>query len=416
MKRVIVFVLLTSTLPVFANVNHINMSKISTETKLIAAFDIVFNNQHFYDHWSAEWRYDIPKEDLIKQLRLHYTSFAALTPKNQETDLLLGDIAHYLYNMDDSAYYRIAVRHYEDAIQKSPQDYRGYWFLGYHCSQSNVPVRAIQNFKRAEQLLPTQPPADFWSEYAMATALVNMPSHCLYAMDKEKMMTGQKGGFEQELGETIRGRIVPMDKNKSYGKKEIWSYDLDGKAIFISRALGTKILMDSTWEVSIYDYEKNQSAFIINPPKLSDSKKKEIGYTIAILMKTADDKATLEQYINTFVSKYPEKKKMVFSDKYEKMVAYEMKDKSMYPELGGGRFYMIGIERDAPAYPGLLLENPVVLPNGTNGEVHYYRAKNSQDRFKGKIFYAVILDTCEAIHAESLKVFKTFFDQQLIIE
>ncbi len=412
---VTLFTLTLITLQTSANVNYIDIDKITHDSKLITAFNIIKDNTKYYDHWSNQWSYDKPKQDLITQLREQYKSFSTLAT-NEETLLLLGDIAHYLYNMDDTAYYSIAEKNYLEAIRSNPKDYRAYWFLGYHYALSNVPVLAIDNFIKAEKILPSQQPADFWNDYAWATAVANMPSHCIYAMDKVKSISGKEGSFQQQLGETIYKRITPVDKNQSYGKKDIWTASQGNQIAFTSRPLGIKILVDSTWGVTLNDYQKNQTAFILNPPAIANKKGKEIHYTIAILMKTANDNDKLNDYVSRLISKYPDKKQISFSDKYEKMIAYEIKDKTMYQDIGGGHLYLIGLERNAPKYPGLLLENPVPIPEGNSNEMNYYVASDSKDRFKGRIFYAIILDSCEDIHAQSFAVFKSLFDNQIIIE
>lgn len=404
------------TVQVSANVNYIDISKISSDSKLIVAFNFVKDNTKYYDHWTTDWSYDKPKENLIKQLRDYFKDFSALTTKNEETYLLLGDIAHYLYNMDDTTYYSIAVKNYDAAVKSNPADYRCYWFLGFHYALSNVPTLAIDNLMKAEKLLPPEQPADFWNDYALATAVTNMPSHCIYAMDKVKSISGKEGSFQQQLGETIYKRIIPMDKNETYKKEDVWTASQGDKITFTSRPLGIKILVDSTWDLQIYDYQKNQGVFIITPPTIANKKGKEIHYTVAILMKTANDNEKLSDYINKFVSKYSDKKHITFSDKYDKMIAYEIHDKTMYQDIGGGHLYMIGIERNAPNYPGLLLENPATMPKGNAGEVTYYTASDSKDRFKGKIFYAIMLDSCEDINEQSLAIFKTLFNNQIIIE
>jgi len=77
---------------------------------------------------------------------------------------------------------------------------------------------------------------------------------------------------------------------------------------------------------------------------------------------------------------------------------------------------MVGIERKVPDYPGLILESPVALSGGEMGKVSYYTASNSKNRFKSRIFYLIMLDTCEDIHEQSFAVFRTLFDKQIIIE
>ena len=417
MKKIItLFFLSLVPFQAFANVHHIDITKISNDNKLVNAFNFIKDNTEYYDHWSSKWSYDKSKEDLKQQLREHFKKFSVLTTKNQETYLLLGDIAHYLYNLDDTAYHDIAVTNYNAAIKSNPGEYRSHWFLGYHYALSNAPNSAIDNFLKAEKLLPQQQPADFWNDYACATGLANMPSHSIYAMDKVKSISGKEGSFQQQLGKAIHKRIIPIDKNEFHDKSEIWKAIEGDKVTFTSRPLGIKIAVDSIWKLEIYDYQKSQGAFIMNPPSIKNKKGKEINYTIAILMKTVEDGDNLSDHTSKFVSDYPDKKQISFSDKYGKMIAYEIKDKSTYQDIGGAHLYMIGIERNAPEYPGLLLENPETLPKGKSGEVTYYAATESKDRFKGKIFYVIMLDTCEDIHDQSLKIFKSLFDNQITIE
>jgi hypothetical protein len=404
------------TLNIVANINYIDISKISDDAKHLNAFNYIKENVQYYEHRKSEWPFEKPKQEFIDKLHENYATFSSISKKNTELYLLLGDISHYLYNLDDSVYFKNAVSNYNSAIKKSPNDYRSYWFLGFHYALSNEPAKATDNFILAEKLLPKEHPADFWNEYAMATAISNMPSHSIYAMDRAKKILGKAGSFEEQLGETVLKRIEPVDKFKSFKKKEIWSASFEEKSTFISRPLGIKILIDSTWNLKVTDYEKGQTAFLMTPPDLKNKNGKEISYTIAIIMKTASNKESLGDYINDFVSKYATRKKITFSDKYNGMITYEIQDKTMYKTMGGAHLYMIGIERFAPKYPGLLLEKPMNMPVNKTGELSYYEAATSQDRFKGKIFYAILLDCSEDIHEEAITIFKNLFDNQIVIE
>lgn len=417
MKRIFLWALSGMlSLNAWANINYIDRTKIGNEPRLAAVVDYLTDNQQFFDHWSSEWNYALPKNGFIAALHDNYQLAASVVPKNAELYLLLGDISSYLYNLDDTAYYCKAVENYQLAIEASPDDYRGYWFLGHHYASSNAPIPAIENFKNAEQRLPPNEPADFWNDYAWATAVANMPSHCSYAMDKVKLITGQAGSFEEQLGSTIRNRIEPLDKRKSFAKEELWTATEGEQMNFCCRPLGIKVTIDADWGLMLYDFEKGQTAFVISPPAIKNKKGAEIGYTIGILMKTAEANENLADYLNGFVSPYPKKTKIAFSDKYDKLIAYELIDKSVYTEMGGAHMYVIGIERMAPAYPGLLLEEPASLPQGTPGEVSYYQPLNCKDRFDGKLFYAIMLDSCEDINEQSLAVLKELFNQQIVIE
>lgn len=399
-----------------SNINFIDINKITIESECAKAFYSIMDNQDYYNHWISEWKYNKTREELIKLLKYSYTTFANLKTKNSELYLLLGDISHYLYNLNESSYFETAVNNYKTAIKNNPADYRVYWFLGYHYALSNRPNEAIEYFNYAEKLLPKEQPSEFWNDYAWTTGVANMPSHSIYAMDKVRSITGNKGSFEMQLGETIRRRILDVDKNKAYTREEIWAVSKGDKWTFLSRQLGIKILVDSTWQLAAYDYNNRQGAFAIMPPRIKGKSGKDVGYTIAVIMKVADESDNLESYLNIFTSKSPNKTKKVFSNKYEKIVAYEIKDPNLYPEMGGSHLYVIGIERAEPQYPGLVLENPMTFPNDSSKEVSYYRAIESKNRFKGKIFYAIMFDSCEAIFEKSFPICKDFFENQIQTE
>ena len=399
----------------FADVHYIDISKITSDSKLVDAFTFVKDNTPYYEVWTNQWNYDIPKDQLIKKLHGIYEEFSALPKKNEELYLLLGDIAHYLYNMDDQPSYELAVSNYEQAINANPDDYRAYWFLGYHYGLANVPKLAFVNFNKARKLLPEDQPADFWNNYAWESSIANMPEHSIYAMDKVRSITGQEGTFEQQLGSAVRKQIVPVDKDSTYKWKNLWTYDKGDMISFTSLPLGIEVSVDSMWHLSIYDYNNHQSGFVITPPAIANSKGTDITYTIGIIMKTPGKNEKLADFVKKVTSQYRDNKEITFSTKYDKMIAYESRDSTIYPNIGGGHFYTIGIERDEPKYPGLHFETPASAPM-KSGELSYFKAPEHRERFKGRIFYIIMLDTCEDIFSQSSSLFKSLFDNQIIIE
>ena len=74
-KAILILIVSLMSAGTFANVNFIDISKISSDTKLVTAFNYVRDNQQYYDHWTTDWSYDKPKEELIKNLRDNYATF-----------------------------------------------------------------------------------------------------------------------------------------------------------------------------------------------------------------------------------------------------------------------------------------------------------------------------------------------------
>ncbi len=414
-RRLLVLLLFTSTNS-FGNIHYIYFEKIPEANEYKAQIDFLKQNLQYFDHWQPQWTYDVNKESLIQGLVDSYDKFSATDDNNVERVLLLADIAHYLYNLEEDKYFEISETLYKKAIKLAPDDYRPYWFIAKHYALANVIDSAILNFLKAEQLLPDKVPVDFWEDYSFGFAMANMPSHCIFSMDRAREILGRPGYFEEQLGNSIKERIKPLDRDSTYSNRQLWTVAEGDMLSFISRPLGIKFLIDSTWRVSIQEYQNHQSGIILIPPALKNNQGREITYTIAILIKVARNGDNLNAYIDQFVAKYSPEKTDDFTGRFAGTISFEIQDKNLYRDIGGAHFHMIGLERNKPKYPGLLLEEPNLLPQGNTEKITFYRPGDTKDRFDGKIYYAIMLDVCEDIYPEAHRVFKKFFESQLIIE
>jgi len=415
MKRVLLFLFLVISYSGFGNVKYINIEKIQNFQNFSSQFKFITDHVKYYDHWSQEWNYPIAKSELMKELENCYDLFLKNDTTNLESILLLGDISHYLYNLDVEKYYSIACRYYQNAIALYPNDYRSYWFLAYHYSLSNKQIESIQYLLKAEALLPPEVPAAFWDEYALATAIAKMPSHSIFAMEKAKEISGKPSFTESQLGVNIRNQLKAIKSDTSILYKNLWSADQGDLLAFVSRALGLKFVIDSTWKLQFFDYKKFATGLMITPPALKGKNNKEITYSIGIIINIARKENNLEEFVKKFTASYKTKNKIAFTSKYQENLAYEVKDMSTYQNMGGAHMVYVGIEQKNPKYPGLKLENPHSLPEGNTG-MNYYRIIDSKTRFKENIDYLVMLDVCEDIYEDAYKIFKNFFDNQLVIE
>lgn len=53
----LLFFLIVITASAFANVDYIDMSRISNDNKLVTGFNFIKANKEYYDHWTNEWNY-----------------------------------------------------------------------------------------------------------------------------------------------------------------------------------------------------------------------------------------------------------------------------------------------------------------------------------------------------------------------
>lgn len=401
---------------VSGNINYIKIDSIPESERNFDKYIFIKDNERLINHWTPDWTYTVKKETLIKELKDCFDAYSKCNRQNVEVDLLLGDISHYLYNLNETKYYEIAVNYYKKAIDLSPNDYRPLWFLANHFALSDVPEKAIDYFYKSQKLLPSNEPSDFWEEFCFASSTANMPSHCLYAMDKVRKLTGEPGNFELQLGQIMRNRIQPVKIDSTYTKKDIWSYFSDSLSTFICRPLGIKFSIAPDWNVGLYDYKNNRGFITIEPPGIKNKKGRTITYTIAIIIKVSQPNEKFEDFIDPLISKYPEKTVAKIATKYTGQLSFDFLDKEVYKEIGGAHMNLIGFERNEPEFAGLLFEQPLSTPQSKSGKIQYYRAANVMDRFKGKIYYAFMLDACEDIYDEAFKVFEDVFEKQIVIE
>lgn len=417
MKLTLAFLLLLFSSTSIANIHLIDFKKIEQGTDHSKQFDYLKENAWYCTYWQPTWTYDINRDSLISNLKSIYSVFDGLKViENVELELLRGDIAHYLYNLDVKEFYDPAVSHYKKAIKLSPNDYRGFWFLGFHYNQADFGPGSFSYFTKAQSLLKDQGPVEFWEEYAIAAYTVNMPTHCIYAMDIEKKLLKHPGYFDSTLGSVARNKITKMQSTNSYNSSDIWDSSEGDTISYIARPLGIKLRVDSSWQVRVSEYKERQAYCLVKPPTIKNKAGRDIGYSIFVFARVAAEGEKLDDFLAKLSGKYTEKKEFAFSTKYA-MKSFEFKDKNMYAEVGGGHFHMIGIERNRPAYPGLLLEEPIPLPSNMEiGKLELYQSRSSKGRFPGKIFYVFILDTCEDIYPTSFSIFKKIFERDTIIE
>jgi tetratricopeptide (TPR) repeat protein len=403
-------------LSLLGNIHHIHFDKLPDNLKHNDKIDFLFMYESYFDHWNQKWNYSVSKDSLIKELRICYETFSKIDYNSIEINLLLGDIAHFLYNLDESSFNDKAINYYEAAEKIDSSDYRAYWFLANHYCMSNQIKKSIDTYFKAKKLIPKAEPPEFWEQFAFAAALSNMNSNCIFAMSKVRQITGKPGIFETQMGDAIRERLKDGDPNLSYAKKDLW-YGVKGTPnSFISRPLGIMVSLDSTWQINPMDYANNVAAVVFMPPRLKSKSGKEIGITIAILAKVVTSNDDINNLITKMSAQFPQKKKIDFSTKYDKMVSYDLKNKNAYKDRGGARAIIIGFERSCPNNPGLLLERPIALTSDKKQVASYFRFNTSINRFKPSIQYVIMLDTCEDIYPESLQLLKDWFETQLVIE
>jgi tetratricopeptide (TPR) repeat protein len=403
-----------------ADVKFVNFRKIDPEGRLKAHEQFLVDNLVYYDHWSPDWIYDIAKDSLIGELKACLRLYEPLKTDEFERCLLLGEVAHYLYNLDQKIYYDTAEAFYLKAIKVNDKDCRGYWFLGYAYATSDEIKKGLVAFQLALKLVDDQTGVDFWQEYAFTTEIASMPFHCLYALDQYKHRGGSSL-LSKIMDSTVRSKCQNADPDIGYRPATLWQSQKRGAQVeFLSYPLGMKLDVDSNSDLQISGYANRMTGLSIKPPVLTARNGKQIGYSIALVVKVPEQGERLEDFMVSMMKKLSgvRDKEFPFAKEYPNGISYSYNDNSMYTDRGGARIRFFGIERSVPAHPGLALENdevPVDI-NSEPGKLNFFTLGAIRSRFPERIFYFFVLDTCEDIREESWKSFEQLITHQLVLD
>lgn len=416
MKVWFLVLLLLISSAIFGNTSYILFDKLPVSENNDKHLKFIKENEKYFNHWSPQWDASVNKATLITGLKEALNFYAGLDASNIENNLLLGEIALYLYYLNETTYSETAEKYFKKASQLAPLDYRPYWFLANFYAAANDQNHSIEYFKIAKNRLPLPEPALYWEQYANAAKMASMPSTCIYAMDKAKALLGRPSEFEKNFGQTVRNKIADVSSNRTYTNTELWSYS-EGEAItFTSRALGFNVTIDPEWELQLSGFDNRKATFTMTPPALISTKGQEIPFTMSIITKVSAEGEDLKAFLNTLVPSNLEKTEIEFSQKYPSTISYELIDSSTNADMGGKHIYLIGFRRKQPLNPGLVLEQPLQVSNTESGETDFLKAQNVKNRFSGTLFYAAILEASEDIFPLAKRTFWDLFVNQMVVE
>ena len=420
--RVLIFFIVNTLLAnrAQANIAAIDFAKIASSAAVQTDLDFLKGNTELYDHYSHDWNATVPKAEVIAHLTAVYNDLINQKNINEETYLLLGDLAHYLYNLDAEGYYQKAIGNYNFAVALAPDDYRAYWFLGRHYSLSAQQVLSIQNFRIAFGNLPkVNVNARFWMEYAEACSLASMPITAKYAAHHASEVSGSRTYIEATLSSIIKRTLKSTPVDTTLTDRETWSATIqsDNSVVFNNWIMDFKVRADGDWKIQTGGFSKGGSYIVISPSAERAPSGQKITYSMLILSKIKQPGQSLSDFLDEFTLKGGTRKSITFDvGSIKNCMAYEIFDPSAYKSMGGGHMYAIALERDAPVYPDMALEEAQDLPKNNTSALKVYSPTTQLRRVNTGLYYLIMLDSCEFINKQSLAAFKDLLQNRLLIE
>jgi hypothetical protein len=398
-----------------AQLDEIDTKKLPQDAT--AAYAKVLPYEHYVQGWSDKWNYDVPRKEVVSALRSALTQLAAsakAAPENHELQVLTGLVAHYAYNVDVNDSYDSSVHFLQLAVLSDSSDIRPNWFLGLHQCQANQGDLGMPRLIAVEESRAwRQLPPDFWDAYVTCSMLTLMPAHALRAIDHTTQL-GASPDSMKNIVDIENKRYKPSDATATYPAHDAWVADRQGDDVtFTTRLCGVSFTAHGNWGSKLLDVQHGTCTAIFEPPEYP-AKHGKSSPSILLLARPAKAQEVLSDFVGDFLKgRYADAKPTTLSYcPSTHCLSYEIIVKDMYESEGGGHMLAVAFERDAPAYDGIIFEQPWSPPKPddstkSKGPV-YYRPDMVFHRLPGKIYYLVILDSNASIFAPASKDYDFF--------
>ena len=417
---IVLLVLITVNLSLFANIKYINYKSFPEYDQNWRDIAYVYTHQYYMEIYTPEWNYDVDKTELINKMESVFTLFSELQlkdPENIDLNLFIGEIAHFLFNLDVPGYFDLAIQYYEKAKEIEPKDIRSDWFLGFHLSQAAQPIKGMEKLLHVSTAMPPlKMPPFFWVEYATSAYYAQMYWNSLQAIEYFKELSDEVIPFIENLYDDIHSDMVVPDVYQEYEISDLWT-SIFGAEVpsYKSYLLGMNIENPKNWNLQFNRFKYAKSNFILKPERYNGYENKKVGSTIVSLINVNYDDSNLSEYMDSLLKDHQIITEKKIDLPYEDVIAYSIKDPTLYTEQGGGELFMIGIRRPSPETPGISIEKPAIFPEVTDG-VKYFNIDKIYKRFDQDIFYVFVLDACKSIFDEAYPDYLNFIKENVIIE
>ena len=296
--RIIGPAFLVVSLSCIAQVKDIDATKLPQNPAVQAAYRSAQDLEPYANTWSLNWNYDIPKAQVQDKLAddLGILSKALQSdPSNHELQLLTGLVAHFAYNLNDEAAFKVAVDDLTKAAS-DPIDIRGEWFLGIHQCQALQVVDGMNRLLSLEDKSKNLP-ADFWDDYITCASIAILPAHTLRAIDRA-VAGGEFPESYHQLSEIAASRYKTADLTQTIPSHAAWTDEQlpNRRLALTSRLCGISFAVDDDWDLQVGDISNGACTVTSNPPTTKGTPVA----TILLMAKRPADSQSLDDFVKSF--------------------------------------------------------------------------------------------------------------------
>lgn len=395
-------------------------NKLPSKKEFKTQYELFLENEKLADHWSQNWTYEKPKEDVTRELKEFEANLTSSKP-NYETDLLNLIVKTYLYNLDEIPFDDV-VEYGNSLKKKYPKEYRTWWIMGRFYSGSNLNLiypeyeTACQMRggveKKDEFVLP------FLWDYIYGCNMAGMKIHARQGLHYYCQYSGTQPE-DYYLYSIIYSNQATSSLDGSYGMYDTWLFEQNEKGTRLySTLLGISIPVHNDWAIQAMGYENQMSYMSLSsdPIKISETAETHVSFTVIAF--TALDKAEVERIAISSMTKENGtilKKETVsiqgnIADRY----IYENPNKYADARKGMKGIVLI-VAVPYNEFSGLSFERPIDYSKTdssgqTSDGMSYWAIKPNLNRLETNIYFLVTLDACNACFDEAREWMDSILD------
>ena len=393
------------------DLKYINVNSIENRSNYKQELMFIWDNQKYLQSFYPDeyWKAEQNRAYYTEYLKNFYKKLSIYPEEgNQEYLLLKAMVAEYLYHLDSTEYFDIAVKDYNSIENLKERDYRYKWFLGKFYTKAAKPYEGIAQYKYVLQRIPEESIyPDFFLDYAYSLGLAMMPESALYYYEKYLQVT--KRSEKIELFEDLKDKMIidPSIKNLDF-ENLFYPFKREEGSGLLSKYLGLWLPLRPEWKMQKTGLKDGISIIKIESGEISHEPGNSITYSV-LIESILDDKEGLEKLKESLPS-------LVKSDLGldPKFIVYEYSDETVYKSLGGSHGFLVEVTVPYSKESGMKLERPSkVASTGEKKGASYMPFQRQYLRYPGTITHYLLLDTCNYIFEESKEQFITFLKNGL---
>jgi hypothetical protein len=389
------------------HIDQINIERLPQDENVLNGMAEMKKLEPFVEDPIYEWNFGIDKNDVIVKVRTLYNEIGRYSendPQNGELFLYSGLMAHYAYNLDLQEYGELTEANLQKAKKLMKDDFRPDWFLGLHYVKSEHVNEGMNLFLEISGKWEIENGL-FWEDFALSAFFSQMLQNAIMGLDKAKGILHTDSEYEELFGKEIREKFEVPEKNSKIETKQLWTQiKSDSRNDFISFPLGYRISIPADWKVQPLPYKNGTAGLNIEMEPIKGIEG-DVVSTISILAYVPNENESFEDFMKKFMKPDCDLKEYDLNLGLNEF-SYVCTNNNIYSQEGGARILLVYFEREEPEYKGAKLEGLQEFPDTTSDFTFYDLTEDRAfTRFNGKLFYLVILDSCESIFEKGLSEF-----------